>query len=155
MSIEVRTAKEEEYEEANKVSELAFQNLRQIYRPNEKAIKNHNTIQSSLSRLIAILDEKIVGTVKYRIDKQSLHIIGLATHPNYIKQGIAKSIITELKNIAVRHNLNKLSLFTIKQTGNVEIFTKLGFKIISEEIATDLCSDKYNKLIDVRMEKEI
>ena len=43
--------------------------------------------------------ERIVGTVEYNFSKDSLHFIALATHPEYVRQGIAKTLVAKLEEI--------------------------------------------------------
>lgn len=62
----------------------------------------------------------------------SLHIIGLMVHPSYRRLGVARAMVEALAKIARGCSAEKLSLYTICETGNVYIFKKLGFEVISE-----------------------
>jgi hypothetical protein len=56
---------------------------------------------------------------------------------------------------AREEQLERLSLETILETGNVEIFRRIGFSVIREE-PTDLFESPHGTAVtNVRMEKEI
>jgi ribosomal protein S18 acetylase RimI-like enzyme len=48
-----------------------------------------------------------------------------------------------------------LSLYTVRETGNVGIFERLGFKVIKEEEDLYDESDRYSALTEVYMEKKL
>ena len=151
----VRIAKPEDSKEIQEITILTDEILRRVYRPNETALKHKTCLERRLTRLVATFDGKIAGTVQYYLSENRLHIIGLAVHPDFHRKGVARKMIDCLAEIAGRSNINKLSLHTVKETSNVPIFNKLGFEIISEEIDEFSESDKFEKLIDVNMEKII
>jgi acetolactate synthase regulatory subunit len=43
----------------------------------------------------------------------------------------------------------------VKETGNVDMFRHLGFRVVAEEDDDLLVSDKFEKLIDVEMVKQL
>jgi len=45
-------------------------------------------------------------------------------------------------------------LFTVKQTGNVEVFSRIGFRIVAERKDDFSESDMYDTLTEVEMEKQ-
>jgi ribosomal protein S18 acetylase RimI-like enzyme len=130
---------------------LATATLREVYRPKPSFARNK--ISKHLERLVAIERDRIVGAVRYYVEDPILRIIGLNVHPDFRKKGVARELIRALEEIARQQKIARLQLATIKQTGNVEIFRRLGFKIIEEREDNFSESDKYDVLIDVEMEK--
>jgi ribosomal protein S18 acetylase RimI-like enzyme len=137
------------------VSHCAIQILRKTYRP-KRGVTSAPAIGNDLKRLVALINEKIVGTVRYSIDENRLHLLGLMVHPDFHHQGIAKELVRYLTERAEDQNIKILSLYTIKETGNVNIFEKMGFKVVRMESADIWAeSDVFNCLTDVYMQKEV
>jgi GNAT superfamily N-acetyltransferase len=132
------------------VTASAITTLRQTYRPTAAAIARK--AQRALTRLVAVSDDQIVGTVEYCLDGGHLHVIGLNVSATHRRQGVARCLVDALVAIAKRVGANRLSLFTIRETGNVPIFERLGFVITSEAIATDFVSDRFERLSEVQMQ---
>ena len=115
-------------------------------------IKNKEKTRDEFNRLIAESDNQIIGTVEYKTKDKRLHFMGLAVKETYRRRGVSRALINELIEIAKSKNQNVISLHTIKETGNVEIFNKLGFVSVREEIDKYSISDKFDELHDVYME---
>lgn len=65
-------------------------------------------------------------------------------------------MIHYLKEIAASRAMRALSLYTIRETGNVDIFERLGFSVIHEESATwALRPTGAGDLTDVYMELDV
>jgi ribosomal protein S18 acetylase RimI-like enzyme len=151
--IVVRRPKSNELAAARNVSMLAFRRHRKTYRPTDEANSKKADVTPSLNRLVAIADNDVIGTMEYELQVDAVHLVGLATHPDYARRGIARALLNKLEQLAEENGLSKITLYTIKQTGNVEVFKKLGFDAVSGEITTLFDSDMYDELIEVRMEK--
>jgi len=48
-----------------------------------------------------------------------------------------------------------VSARTIRETGNVEIFERLGFRVVKEETAKWCVSDRYPTLHDAYLERQV
>ncbi len=153
--IQVREASATEQSEAASVSYQAFATTRNIYKIKPDVVAATNANHDTLTRLVAVDDGNIVGTVKYRINRRRLHIIGLGVLPDKRRQGVARCLIDELFRLAASHDCSVMSLFTIKQTGNVAVFERLGFSAVREEFDTLAVSWTGGPLIDVYMERPI
>jgi ribosomal protein S18 acetylase RimI-like enzyme len=125
--------------------------LRRTYRPAPAAIERKAA--RSLRRLVAIDADAIVGTVEYAIDDHRLHAIGLHVLETHRRRGVARCLIDALATIATRAGARKLSLYTIRETGNVEVFERLGFTVIAETPAGDLVGESHERLTEVYMER--
>ncbi len=149
----VREAHEPDLPSAQHVVDLAFETVRHIYRPSPAAQANRPQTQGAFRRLIALYGERIIGTVQYTFDEDRLHLIALATHPDYRQQGVARQIVATLIDIGTRHRQRALSLSTIRETGNRPIFEKMGFDVVLESPVTDLISVQGGRLYEVYMER--
>ncbi|MVF23016.1 GNAT family N-acetyltransferase [Methylocaldum sp. BRCS4] len=115
---------------------LATADLRSVYRRARSAATSPtpDNEDSPLS-LVAVEGETIVGVVEYCVRSESLYIRGLAVHPQQRKRGIARQLIRAVEDIAIRGRKQKVTLSTIKETGNPEIFVQLGFSVVDESPA--------------------
>ena len=154
-TITIREAIDTDKEYIDIVSKSGIDTLRKTYRPNQKALKNKKKINRSLKRLVALIDEKIVGTVQYYADKSCIKIIGLSVLADYRKLGISRKLIEFTENVSRKNGIFNITLFTVKETGNGDIFEKLGFNIIREELDEFSESDKYCSLTSLYMKKKI
>ncbi|HBA54271.1 GNAT family N-acetyltransferase [Syntrophorhabdus aromaticivorans] len=149
--ITVRLEKDGDQVEIESVRAAATSTLRETYRPGQKALANRARISASFERLVALNDDIIIGTVQYRLENQSLRVIGLGVHTDHRRKGVARSLMSHLKEIAEREKTTALRLHTIKETGNVEVFTRLGFIVVAEQEDELMESDTFEKLTDVEM----
>jgi len=86
--------------------------------------------------LVALEREVVVGIVEYIEKGESLHLQGLAVHPKQRRRGIARALIREVEAIAIHKRNSRVTISTIKETGNPQIFALLGYDVISESPAT-------------------
>lgn len=149
--ITVRPVSVDDHAEIQKVQAAATATLRQVYRPGKRAIENKARISSSLRGLVAVADGRIVGTVQYYVNSRSLRAIGLGVLPDYRQKGVARSLIRCLEKIGIEEKAAQLKLHTVKETGNVEIFRRLGFMVTAEQEENLFESDRFDKLTDVEM----
>ncbi|OPX96067.1 MAG: Acetyltransferase (GNAT) family protein [Syntrophorhabdus sp. PtaB.Bin006] len=133
------------------VRAAATATLRQTYRPSQKAIANRARASGSFKRLVAVADSRVVGTVQYYIESQAVRIIGLGVRTDYRKKGVARAIIHHLRNIGIKEKASHVLLHTIKETGNVEVFTRLGFTVVSEQKDELMESDIFENLTEVKL----
>lgn len=115
---------------------LATDDLRRVYRraPKADSSPSPGTEQEVVS-LVAVDQGTIVGVVEYCRTADSLYIRGLAVHPEKRRSGIGKALVREVEAIASREGKPKVSLSTIKETGNPRIFERLGYCIFNEGVA--------------------
>jgi GNAT superfamily N-acetyltransferase len=139
----------------SEATELANQSLRHIYRPTKAARAGKSLLDRELKRIVALVDDQVVGTVQYRIVGNCLHLVGLAVHPEYQRRGIARRLVESLDALARQFCLHKLSLYTIRETGNVPIFERLGFRAVAEKPDELAESDTHDQLIEVYMERTV
>lgn len=152
MQVVVRQAESQDMQGLAEVDASMVAALRKVYRPTEASLRRYRSQDKPRPvQLVAVLDGRVVGAVKYRVEDNSLHLIGLGVLEAFRGQGICRRIVEHARGIASEHGLSHLSLYTIRQTGNVPIFEKLGFVVAEESVSTDSVSAKYDQLTDVFM----
>jgi GNAT superfamily N-acetyltransferase len=118
----------------------AIATLRHTYRPTDAAIAR--AASRSSPRLVALDRDEIVGT----LECEGGHVLGLFVHEAHRRRGVARALLEAL-------GPHGLSLVTIRETGNVPIFERLGFVVVREKLATELVSDAHAELHEVYMER--
>ena len=153
--IVVRVARVSDTDTAHQVSDAAFGRVREIYRPSPEMIVEAAKLESALIRLVAIDGDCMVGTVRYRIDGDRLRLLGLAVSPACQRRGIARALVEHLAVIASEHRCVALALYTVKQTGNVPVFHRLGFLDMWERPDAFSISMGVTDLTEVYMERAL
>ncbi len=153
--ITIRPEKPDDRPGIQEVDASATAILRRTYRPSQKAIANKARIGNQTQRLVAVISGRIVGTVEYRITNQSLGIMGLGVHQDFRRLGVARSLICALEAIAAKKEAARIHLYTVKETGNVDIFKRLGFMVTLEQEDEFSESDEFTKLTGVEMAMQV
>jgi GNAT superfamily N-acetyltransferase len=96
-----------------------------------------------------------VATIQYHAENGILFLFRLVVHEDFRHQGIAREIMNYLVNFAKEQKLTSIRFNTMQVTGNVTIFLKFGFSVISEKPSV-LCEGlNGEQVIDVQMEMNI
>ncbi len=151
----VRDAGPQDEVEIAQVDGLAAAPLRAVYRPTEAAVQQRTATAPRLARVVAVLDGRVVGTVQYSVVAESLCVSGLGVHPSYRRRGVARALTNHLEAVARNRGCKALTLYTVRETGNVEIFEHLGFHVESEEPTDLFQSDRFTMLSEVAMRKPV
>jgi len=151
--IKVRKATSEDTTAIDEVGRLAVADLRKVYRPTPSAVKRARAQRTT--RLVAVLDGRIVGTMRYRPEGDRLHLMGPMVHPDFRRRGVARAIVESVATIARTIGAARLSLFTVVETGNVPIFERMGFKVVRTTSAEDVESVCGLALNEAYMERPI
>lgn len=126
-----------------------------MYRPTAAARQARTTKDGTLDRLVAVLDGHVVGTVQYRVADGRLSFLALGVHPAHRRRGVARALIRHLETIAARSGCGSVTAHTVRETGNVPIFEKLGFEVESEEPTPLFESERHRTLTEVAMRKRL
>ncbi len=131
---------------------LATKDLRRAYAPTPRAdrMATLNEKNGSLS-LVAIAGNFVAGVVEYCVRYDEIYIQGLAVHPQQRQRGIASALIRTIERIAINFGKSKVSLSTIKETGNLTFFVKLGFNVVSETPAEGFLGADGHQVTKVNM----
>jgi len=136
------------------VFRAAFEPLRSIYRPTGEAAARQSERFKEGTRLVAEIDGRIVGTVQVACHDRHMHVIGLAVHPDHRRTGVGRRMMEWIVDQAPLFGHNVVALDTIKETGNVAIFEKMGFHVVHENVATWCASESYPVVHEVSMERD-
>jgi ribosomal protein S18 acetylase RimI-like enzyme len=74
-------------------------------------------------------------------------------HSDFRKHGVARAMLDHLAASAKDHGARRMRLFTVRETGNVAIFSRMGFTVIDEHEDTLFESESYSSLTEVEMER--
>jgi len=86
--------------------------------------------------LKAIIDGRIIGSVRAFSEKETCYIDRLIVHPDSQNQGIGTTLMTEIENIF--RPSNRFELFTgHKSEKNLHLYQKLGYKIFKTQKVND------------------
>jgi ribosomal protein S18 acetylase RimI-like enzyme len=151
--IQVRPSRPEDDVAIKEVDASATATLRETYRPNKRALANKAGIAANLQRLVATINGQVVGTVEWDIDGDSVRVVGLGVHSDFRRQGVARQLLSSLEDIGRELGATRLHLHAVRQTGNVDVFTRLGFRIVAEQDDLFSESDRYPILTDIEMER--
>lgn len=127
--------------------------LRKVYSPTPSAA-HRAKVAADVYWIVATEGEHVIGALRYVVKPGSLHL-GLGVHPDHHRKGIARALISRLAEKAIVQGIPKLSLYTIKETGNTPIFEHLGFRVITEAPAQDCQSVTGAQLTEVYMERAL
>lgn len=148
----VREARESEEAARRVIVDAATLELRRTYRPRE----NENKCGDEPNDVLVALKESVlVGTAEYIRRQDHIYIQGIAVHPEYRAQGVCRALVLAARRIAKQNNLAALTLCAIEETGNVEIFERLGFKITSHAAALNHVNPEGGTVTQVEMEQKI
>lgn len=150
-AITVRVALPEDEAGADETWASAMETLRETYRPVPGSLDGW-TPPSELTRIVALIDGRVVGTTIYYTEDDHLHLMRFGTHADFRGRGVGRAMVEFLEGIARSRGLRCLSVYTVKECGVVPVYEKLGFRIISEEPAKWAESDTYDTLMDVYLE---
>ncbi len=154
MNLIVRPSTPQDGSAVAAVSDAAFLRIRETYRPKAAAIQRAASLPPQ-TRLVAVLDGEIVGTLRYALIDDRVHLIGVAVRPAHQRCGVARAMIERVAELARDLDRSTLSLHTVKQTGSMVAFERMGFRSLREEVDDTIESDRHATLIDVYMERRL
>lgn len=155
LPITIRKATAEDADDVTAVFAAAFEPLRSIYRPTPEIAARQTERAKEGTRLVAEVEGRIVATVQFDSHKEHVHVIGLAVHPDFQRMGIGRRLIDWIVAQAPSLGHNLVVLDTIKETGNVAVFEKFGFRVFHEGVTSSFESDTYPVLHEVKMERTV
>jgi predicted GNAT family acetyltransferase len=105
--------------------------------------------------LVALIASTLVGTAEYVQKADRVYVQGVAIHPEYRGRGICRALVRKAEEIARKVNVPVLALCAIEEAGNVQIFEKLGFRIMNHSVAPNHVSPAGDPVTQVDMEREV
>ena len=160
--IEIREATPDDTDSLLVLEDHMNRKLRSFYRLSafghanyERRLKAQPNLPNKYTILVATKNQTVVGTIQYHAENSLLHLFGLSVHEDFRRQGYAREIMNYLINFAKEQKLTTIRFNTMQITGNVQIFQRIGFSILSEKPSV-LCEGLNGEpIVDVQMEKQI
>ena len=157
--IQIREANPQDTERLKILEDHMNRRLRQFYQLSEfghanyaRRLKSQPNLPNKYMVLVGCFNQTVVATIQYHAENGILFLFGLSVHEEFRRQGIAREIMNYLIDFAKEQKLKTIRFNTMRITGNVEIFQKLGFTVTSEK-ASVLCEGlNGEKIMDVQME---
>jgi len=110
--------------------------LRAVYSPKPRAEMASVDHSSSSTRVVALdRTDTVVGVAECIARPLALYVQGVAVASTHRRRGVAGALLGHLATLAVDMGLPVVQVATIKETGNVEVFKRLGFEVIEERIS--------------------
>ncbi|MBN1436641.1 MAG: GNAT family N-acetyltransferase [Sedimentisphaerales bacterium] len=134
-------------QQADDLVAMAFASLRQYYVPCGEC----GELPSKPRCLIIKKRGEVVGTLSYYFDSPYVRLYRIAVRIDCRRQGVARSLIEYVDKYVAGPRGDELALYAVKETGNVEIFEKLGFAVQSESVAQFAKSPTGGEVYEVEM----
>ena len=135
--MKIEKANVEDLLEIFNLQKLAFQIQAEIYNDYTipPLIQTYEEIQTDfLSHIYlkAMINEKIVGSVRGSKEGETCHIGRLIVHPDFQNKGIGKKLMSEIESYF--KGIERYELFTgHKSEKNIYLYKKLGYKVFKIE----------------------
>lgn len=134
--ITVRAFRPIDAESVDRIMKSSTQELRAVYAPKLKAEISSVNHSPSSTKVVALDNaDMVVGVAECIVCPLALYVQGVAVASTHRQRGVAGALLVHIAKIAVGNGRSIVQLATIKETGNVEIFKRLGFDVIEERIA--------------------
>ncbi len=132
--IQIREATASDSEKLLILKEHMYRKLDKIHRLSALGLANQARKLSNSANaprkytvLVALVNEEVVGTVQYYFANGILELFGLSVHEAFRRKGVARELVSHLKKFSQAQNLTAIRLNTMRETGNVPIFQRMGF----------------------------
>ncbi len=114
------------HEDADQIIEL--ERLCFDYPLGERTIRTYLKTLDHIS-LGAFHEERLVGLVLGVVEYDSLHIVMVAVHPLYRRQGIASALLKKTESLALARNIKKFTLeVDVSNSSAIRLYRELGYK---------------------------
>lgn len=145
-------AKRKDADEILTLQKIAYQSEAVIYNDWElpaltQSLESLRTEFSNTIILKAVINTKIIGSVRAVAGNDCYKIGRLIVHPDYQKQGIGTALLEKIESINTSSKV--FQLFTgSKSLSNIRFYEKSGYKIIGTKTLSDkvelVFMEKYN-----------
>lgn len=148
----VRNIHEGEDEVRREIVQAATKELRRTYGPRENG-EHCGGAPSGV--LVALRGSTVIGTAEYMLREDHIYVQGIAVHPKYREMGVCRALLCKAEEMAKKEKLIALALCAIEETGNVQIFERLGFNVKRRVTAPNHVSPEGYQVTQVDMERRI
>lgn len=152
VNFNVRQSTEHDLKNLQPVNSSAKETLRKFYQRIE-SIQQLEDFPTTL--IVAEINGQLVGRCEYRIISNELYFLSLGVLGSYRKQGVLRKMFEFLESIAAREICKKITCETIEETGNREIFEKLGMIVVSKRQSMKYVAPDGSPVCELFMEKTL
>ncbi len=142
-------------EPVNLIMASCTRELRRVYTPKPN-VESVSERQSFSSRIVAVdHTETVVGVAECIGRDLVLYVQGIAVAPTHRRRGVATDLLAHSTRLAADVGVQALEIATIKETGNVEIFCRLGFLVIDERVSKRFLSQDDRPVTEVTLRRYV
>lgn len=131
--IKIRRAKPEDLDRVKSVTRQAYKiPIKQhgfVTRVKEPETLWRDIADDRLFILVAVIDAKIVGAVRYEETDKDIYLFRLAVLKTYRKQGVASRLVEAVENAAKKSGCGVVRLDCVEEKGLSTYYQKLGYRI--------------------------
>jgi GNAT superfamily N-acetyltransferase len=151
----IRPAQPVDDESIKRITAESTVELRAVYAP--KALdKTSVTAPSSAPRVVALdIGHAIVGVAEYIVESTAVYVQGIAVSASHRRCGIAAALLKHIEMITAGLQIPALKVKTILETGNVEIFERMGFHLIDERVSERFIGPQGQAVFEVTLERAV
>ncbi len=155
VGVRIRVAAREDREEIERLVELAAKEIRKRIGPHPCPVPIEDLGARGVTALVAVEQQKIVGSVAYRVRGGRLHFFNLVVDAKHRSNGIARKLVAELETIARDANAKHMTLQTIGELQVEQLFLRMGFRVQSSKKDFLYANDRENALTTMYMVKRL
>ncbi len=155
VGVRIRVAAREDREEIERLVELAAKEIRKRIGPHPCPVPIEDLGARGVTALVAVEQQKIVGSVAYRVRGGRLHFFNLVVDAKHRSNGIARKLVAELETIARDANAKHMTLQTIGELQVEQLFVRMGFRVQSSKKDFLYANDRENALTTMYMVKRL
>ena len=109
------------------------------------------------SRLVAVDPVgTVVGVGEFVVRGASaVYVQGLAVASANRRQGVAAALLEHVAAYARKSGIPMLEVATIKETGNLDVFWRLGFRVVAESVSKRFCDVEGGNVHELTLRRPI
>lgn len=130
--------------------------LRAVYAPKPRTAIAPVSHSSPGLRVVAVdHTNTVVGVAEYLAHPLTLYVQGIAVAPAHRRRGVAGILLDHITTLTVDMRLPSVQVATIKETGNVEIFKRLGFAVVEERTSERFLGQHGQPVTEVTLKRSV
>ena len=131
--IKIRRAKPEDLDRVKCVTRQAYKiPIKQhgfVTRVTEPETLRRDLADDRLSILVAVVDAKIVGAIRYEVTDNDIYLFRLAVLKTFRKRGVASRLVEAVEKAAEKGGYGMVRLDCVEEKGLAPYYQKLGYVI--------------------------